>query len=148
MYEARNIALGPVFRPLVEWAQAAEASRPLRSVLAKCVEGYLRFLHSRPTYVDIIEREALAGGNRLVGLANQTTIMEDAFAALRRRRQARGLKNFDPREAVMLLVSLGFLPVAHRETMLRRQGERLDDPQFVKRREKHIVDMLHHLLSD
>src|SRR4051812_37204502 len=94
MYEDRTAALEPVFAPLVEWAQAAPPTTPLRPVLTRSVAGYLRFLHDRPTYVDIIEREALAGGERLRRVKRQSTVMEDAFGALRRRARARGLRSF------------------------------------------------------
>lgn len=146
MYADRTAALEPVFKPLVDWAQARSAE-PLRPVLSRSVGGYLRFLRERPTYVDIIEREALAGGNRLRELQNQSTVMEDAFAALRRRARARGLRSFDPGELVMCLVALGYMPVAHRHTMLRRQGLSLDDDRFLSRRRKHITDVLMSLLQ-
>src|SRR5919199_3609174 len=60
MYADRTAALEPVFAPLAEWAREAEPSEPLRAVLSRSVEGYVRFLGDRPTYVEIIEREALA----------------------------------------------------------------------------------------
>jgi AcrR family transcriptional regulator len=147
LYQDRNAALEPVFAPLVAWAKARAPEAPLREVLAPCVEGYLRFVIGRPTYVQIIEREALAGGERLAALEHQSTVMEDAFGAVRRRARAHGLARFDAGEAVMLLVGLGFLPVAHRHTLLRRQGLDLDDPRFLARRRDHITGVLAHLVG-
>jgi AcrR family transcriptional regulator len=144
MYHERNEALGPVFAPLVEWANAATPAEPLRTVLARCVEGYLEFLHGRPAFVAMMEREALSGGERLAALESESTVMEDAFGALRRRARHHGLRRFDVTEAIMCLVALGFLPVAHRTTLLRRHGLELDDPRFVRRRAKHITDLLLH----
>jgi TetR/AcrR family transcriptional regulator len=146
MYEERTAALEPVFAPLVDWAQAAPTT-PLRPVLTRSVAGYLRFLHDRPTYVDIIEREALAGGERLRRVKRQSTVMEDAFGALRRRARARELRSFDVAEVVIALVALGYMPVAHRDTILRRQGLSLEDARFVNQRKKHITDVLMHLLG-
>jgi TetR/AcrR family transcriptional regulator len=147
LYADRTASLEPVFAPLGEWAQAKAPTQPLRPVLTRSIEGYLRFLLDRPSYVDIIEREALAGGDRLRKLKNQSTVMEDAFNALRRRSRARGLRNFDAGEAVMCLVALAYMPVAHRNTMLRRQGMSLDDNRFLNRRKKHIADLMLHLLG-
>jgi AcrR family transcriptional regulator len=147
LYAARNAALEPAFAPLAEWAIAKAPSASLETVLARSVEGYLRFMHERPSYVDILEREALAGGDRLRALSNQSTIMEDTFALLRRRARARGLKSFDVDNAVTTLVSLGNLPVAHRNTMLRRQGASIDDPRYLTRRRRQIVDLMLHLLG-
>jgi TetR/AcrR family transcriptional regulator len=147
LYVARNAALAPVFAPLRAWAEAREPGEPLRRVLARCVDGYLAFLHGRPTYVQLIEREALAGGDRLAALEHQSTVMEDAFGALSRRARAHGLRRFDAGEAVTCLVALGFLPVAHRTTILRRQGVSMEDPKYVARRKRHIVDVLLHVVG-
>ena len=147
MMRERDAALRPVFAPLVRWAESREPDVPLETVLAGCVDGYLGFLHARPAFVALIEREALVGGDRLAALAEESTVMEDAFGALRRRARAHGLAPFDPDEAIMCLVALGFLPVAHRDTLLRRQGVSLDDPRFVARRRRHIVDVLLHVLG-
>jgi AcrR family transcriptional regulator len=144
----RTAALEPAFRPLVEWAEAAEPRESLRTVLSRAVGGYLEFLRERPTFVAIVEREALDGGGRLAALRTESTVMEDAFGALRRRARAHGLRSFDPTEAVMCLVALGYLPVAHRETLMRRNGLSPDDPTFVRRRRRHIVDLLMHLIGD
>jgi TetR/AcrR family transcriptional regulator len=147
MYADRNAALGPAFAQLTDWAEQRNPSRSLKAVLTRAVAAYVDFLHGRPSYVDIMEREALAGGERLRKLQTQSTVMEDAFAALRRRARAHGLKNFDVPEAITVLVGLGYLPVAHRSTMLRRHGLRVEDAAFTARRKKHIVDMLLHLLG-
>lgn len=144
----RSERLEPAFRPLVEWAEAKEPAQPLRTVLGRSVGDYLEFLRERPTYVDIIEREALAGGQRLRELEVESTVMEDAFAALRRRARAHGLRNFDPGEVIMCLIALGYMPVAHRETIMRRNGQSYDDPAFLRRRRRHIVDILLHLIGD
>jgi AcrR family transcriptional regulator len=146
MYADRTAALEPVFAPLKAWADVSPTT-PLRPVLARSVEGYLRFLRDRPTYVDLIEREALAGGGRLRELENQSTVMEDAFGALRRRARARGLRNFDAGEAVICLVALGYMPVAHRDTMVRRQGFRIDDDKYFNRRRKQLTDILLHVVG-
>lgn len=143
----RTAALEPVFEPLVAWAQAPGRDEPLRPVLSRSVEGYLRFLRDRPTYVDIIEREALAGGDRLRRLELQSTVMEDAFGVLARRARAKGLRGFDAGEAILLLVALGYMPVAHRDTMVRRQGFQFDDDGFLARRTRHVTDLLLHYLG-
>jgi AcrR family transcriptional regulator len=147
MYAERTAALAPAFAPLVEWAEADAPAESLRSVLRRAVAGYLGFLIGRPTYVDIIEREALARGEHMAQLESQSTVMEDAFAALRRRARAHGLRNFDVTQAIISLVALGYMPVAHRGTLLRRHGLAYDDPRFLNRHTSHIVDVLLHTLG-
>jgi hypothetical protein len=48
----------------------------------------------------------------------------------------------------MCLVALSHLPVAHRGTIMRRNGLSLDDPAFFRRRRRHIVDLLMHLIGE
>jgi AcrR family transcriptional regulator len=148
LYADRTAALEPVFLPLSTWAAATAPTEPLRPVLARAVEGYVRFLTERPTFVTLTEREALAGGRRLHQLEHPSTVMEDAFGALRRRARAHGLRSFDVAEAIMGLTALAYMPVAHRHTMLQRQGLAFDDPRFVRHRVKHIVDVLLHLVGE
>jgi AcrR family transcriptional regulator len=147
MYADRTARLEPAFRRIVEWAEAKQPSRPLRKVLVDSVGDYLEFLRGRPTFVDIIEREALAGGERLARIEEQSTVMEDAFGELRRRARAHGLRNFEVTDAIFCLVGLGYMPVAHRDTFLRRNGLSLDDPAFLRRRTRHIADLLLHIVG-
>ena len=142
MYRDRTETLGPAFAPLVAWAQESTPSQSLRAVLETAVDAYLRFLVARPTYVDIIEREALAGGARLAELEVPSTVMEDAFAAVRRQAHDRGLRDFDVAEVVICLTALGYMPIAHRHTLLRRHGRVLEDPRFLARHRDQIVDVL------
>jgi TetR/AcrR family transcriptional regulator len=142
MYLDRSAALEPAFAPLVAWAEADAPAQPLRAVLRRAVSAYLAFVTQRPTYVDVIEREALARGERMAQLEVESTVMEDAFGALRRRAPQHGLADFDVADAVVSLVALGYMPVAHRHTLLRRHGLAYDDPRFLSNREAHIVDVL------
>ncbi|HEY1855365.1 MAG TPA: TetR family transcriptional regulator [Solirubrobacterales bacterium] len=144
----RTARLEPAFRQLSQWALAKAPTEPLRAVLSRAVGAYLEFLRERPSFVDVIEREALAGGARLAELEAPSTVIEDAFGTLRRRARAHGLRSFDPTEAVLCLVGLAYLPVAHRATILRRHGLSLDDPAFLRRRRRHIVDLLLHLIGE
>jgi TetR/AcrR family transcriptional regulator len=143
----RTARLEPAFRPLHEWAEARQPSRSLRAVLSHSVGEYLEFLRERPTFVAVMERESLDGGRRLAAVETQSTVMEDAFATLRRSARARGLRNFDVEEAVMCLIGLGYTPFALRHTMLRCHRTGIDNPEFLRRRRHHIVGVLLHLLG-
>jgi AcrR family transcriptional regulator len=147
MYADRTAALEPAFAPLVAWARADRPTEPLRAVLRSAVDGYVRFLVERPTYVDIIQRESLARGERLATLERESTVMEDAFSLLRRRARRHGLRNFDVAEAILCLVGLAFTPVAQRHTLMRRHGLAHDDARFLNRHAKQIVEVLLGLLN-
>jgi TetR/AcrR family transcriptional regulator len=147
LYADRTAALEPAFAPLRAWAAADAPQEPLETVLAGSVGGYVEFLRARPSFVDLFEREALAGGERLRRIEPGSTVMEDAFAALHAARARHALRDFDPGEVVMCLVALAYMPVAHRGTLLRRQGIGVDDPGFAAARTRHIVDVLLHVLG-
>jgi TetR/AcrR family transcriptional regulator len=143
----RTARLEPAFRPLVEWAEAKQPRHSLRTVLSRAVEEYLAFLRDRPTFVDMIEREALDGGARLSAIEVESTVMEDAFGTLRRHARAHGLRSFDVTDVILCMIGLGYLPAAHRGTIMRRNGLSLDDPAFLRRRRRHIVDILLYLIA-
>jgi len=73
--------------------------------------------------------------------------MEEAFGAMRRRARAKGLRNFDVGHAIICLVALGYMPVAHRDTMVRRQGFRFDDDRFLAQRKRYVTDLMLFLLG-
>jgi AcrR family transcriptional regulator len=147
MYADRTAALAPAFASLTRWAQAEEPAQTLEAVLTGSVTGYLEFLRDRPSSVDLFEREALAGGERLPRIEHGSTVMEDAFTALREHGARHGLRDFDVPEAVTCLVALGYMPIAHRGTLLRRQHLSIDAPDFVASWARLIVDVLLHLLQ-
>jgi TetR/AcrR family transcriptional regulator len=147
MYADRTAALEPAFAPLTRWAQADDPAETLETVLTGSVRGYLEFLRGRPTFVDLFEREALAGGERVARIERGSTVMEDAFAALRAHAARHGLRDFDVAEAITCLVALGYMPIAHRGTLLRRQGPSLEAPDYVASRTRLIVGVLVHLLQ-
>ncbi|MEA2280619.1 MAG: hypothetical protein QOK21_1226 [Solirubrobacteraceae bacterium] len=147
MYADRTAALEPAFGSLMRWARADDPAETLETVLTASVKGYLEFLRGRPSFVDLFEREALAGGGRLARIDHGSTVMEDAFTALREHRARHGLRDFDVPDAVTCLVALGYMPIAHRGTLLRRQRLSLEAPEFVGSRTRLIVDVLLHLLQ-
>ena len=129
-FAARDGALAPVFAPLAAWARAAPeaAGPPLAGVVREAVDGYLAFLAGRPSFVALVGREALDGGARLAATPHASSVMEDAFAALRDGAARHGLRAFDVADVVVALVSLCLTPFAHRDTLLRRLGRDPDDP--------------------
>jgi TetR/AcrR family transcriptional regulator len=147
VYADRTAALAPAFGELRAWAEADAPRAPLRAVLRRTAQAYVRWVTDRPAYVDLIQREALNGAGRLPGLVNQSTVMEEAFTALRRRAARHGLRRVDVADAVLVYVGLGFTPVAQRHTVLPRHGVAYDDPRFVRRRVDQLEQTLVHLLG-
>jgi TetR/AcrR family transcriptional regulator len=144
----RDAALRPAFAPLVEWAasEPGATGRTLEEVLGQAVDGYLAFLRDHPSYVALIEREAIDGGRRLAATPHHSTVIEDALRALRRSARRHGLRSFDVRLVKLSFVALCFFPLAHRTTFLPSIGLDPDSPRFLAQRRRHVLDVLLHLI--
>jgi len=145
VFAAREAALRPAVEPLIAWARDG-ASGTLESTLAVAVDGYLGFLAERPSFVALVEREAVDGARRLRATPHASTALEEALLALRKAHRARGLRAFDLEDALVCWVSLSFFPLAHRATLLANLGVDADDPAFLARRRQQVLDVLLHLL--
>lgn len=144
----RDAALRPAFAPLVAWAtdDGQATGVTLERVLGRAIDGYLAFLYEHPSYVALIEREAIDGGRRLAAMSHHSTVIEDALQALRRSAGRHGLRSFDVRSVKLSFVALCFFPLAHRATFLPAIGLDPDSPRFLAQRRRHVLDILLHLI--
>jgi TetR/AcrR family transcriptional regulator len=125
LFDAREAVLREPWSAL---AQAPDAEVPAR--LHAAVRAYLAFLHSRPSFIAITEREALAGAPHLGRAPGRSTSIEDALRALAERRP------FRINSALMVVLSVGMFPLVHRDTVLAPRGI---DPSDAEVLERHIV---------
>jgi AcrR family transcriptional regulator len=146
----RDAALRPAFAPLVEWSGSAPepTGRTLEQVLGQAIDGYLSFLYEHPSYVALIEREAIDGGTRLAATPHHSTVIEDALRALRRGADRHGLRPFDVRSVKLSFVALCFFPLAHRATFLPAIGIDPDSPRFLSQHRRDVLGVLLHLIRD
>ena len=59
------------------------AEDSLRAALAESVSAYMDFLSGHPSFQRLVQREELAGGDRLRGVERESSAIRDAFEALR-----------------------------------------------------------------
>lgn len=147
LFEAREAVLGPAFEPVKQWAENESEDRSLEKVLIDAIGSYLSFLQERSAFVRLIEREALSGGRRLASTPHRSFAIEDALSALRRVAPKRGLRKFDVHEVLVCIVSLCFFPFAHRDTFLPAIGLNADDPSFLRKRRRQIVEIVLYLIQ-
>lgn len=147
VFAERQAATAEAIRPVVAWCEGDGGTAALRRALAAGMEGYMRFLLDRPAFGRFITWEELAGGRRLHEAQRRSTALEDAFSQVRSVARQRGLSTFAVQDAVLLFISLTFLPLSHQHTFLASQGRDLTDPQTRKRHIKLAVEQMMHLFG-
>lgn len=134
-------------RPRRQVADAIPNASPAGSTetLAAWVTAYLRFLTANPTYVRLMQRAALDGGERLGASPASSAALTEGVASLELLNGAGALRsNTDIHRLLVSVMALCFFPLAHRDTLLVPLGIDTDDPDFVADTAAHIIDLLTH----
>ena len=149
VFAGRDAATRTAFAPLVAWGEDRHGDdHGLRRALRRAVGEYLRFLLERPAFVRLIGWEDLAGGARLRDARpTASSVMADAFAAVRRAGRRRGTAPFAVDDAVLLFVALTFSLRANHDTFLAGMGRDLAEPATQRRHVALVVDQLLHLVA-
>jgi AcrR family transcriptional regulator len=124
-----------------ERALASYESR--ETILAGAVSDYFDFLAARPNFVRLIEREALNAGRLPEGMSH-ISAGQEALAAIS---LELGLNDASSGEAAQLLlsiISLCWFPMIHARTVAPAVGVRLEDPEQLERRKRHVIDLVLH----
>jgi hypothetical protein len=106
----------------------------------------MRHLDGHPSFVALIMREDLDGGERLSAASRSSTAMLDAFAAVRKAGPRRGVRAFRVEEAVLLFTALTFTPFSYRHTLMPALGIDLASARDLRRQARLTADQLMHLL--
>ncbi len=124
--------------------ERAQASGERREViLAGAVADYFDFLATRPTFMRLIEREALARSRDVDGLGYMA-VGQEALTAIA---AELGLDESPSGEAAQLLLSviaLCWFPLVHARTVSAAVGVRLESAADLERRRQHVVDLVLH----
>jgi AcrR family transcriptional regulator len=146
VFSARQQATKLAFEPVLEWSRVGAGPDALRSALTRAAGGYLTYLAEHPSFVALIMREELDGSGRLRRASGSSTAMQEAFSAVRRAGQRRGLRAFRVEEAVLLFVSLTFAPLSYRHTLLPAVGVEVDSVAGIRRQARLAADQMMHFL--
>jgi AcrR family transcriptional regulator len=136
-FAQREKATREACRPLADWA-GSDRDEPFDGPLEKAIEGYLDFLLERPNFHRLILREELAGGSGLRDVPRASKAFRDAFAAVRKVAESRGLRPFDVDDVVLVVVSLTFFPASQGSTFMASLKRDLDK-KATRRRHVRLV---------
>jgi TetR/AcrR family transcriptional regulator len=131
---AREASLRDAFAPVRSWAAGDAPATALRDALRAAIGGYLAFLDRHPSFARLIAWEAQSGAQALVHGGAHASAVAQALSAVHSVRRERGLADFDPALVSVALVSMCFLPVAHRATF--RAGRRRLPGRLCRRRSR------------
>lgn len=122
-------------------ARARRSGEPADVVLAGIVGDYFDFITSHPRFVQLIEREALAGGAHLGDLPPHVAAVREAVDAIA---EETGLDARDgaATQLTISILSLCWFPVVHARTILAAMGSDATKPEFLAARRQHVTDLV------
>lgn len=124
-------------------ARALASGQSPETILAGAVSDYFDFLAARPTFIRLIEREALSGVPHFEDVGHLSAGQE-ALAAIS---AELGLDDADSDDAAQLLlsvISLCWFPLIHARTVAPAVGVELDELGDLERRKRHVVNLVLH----
>jgi len=114
-----------------------ESDRSPEDAFESYVGALLDFLGRDPTFVRLIQREALGDGSRVAEYFGRP--VDDAVAALTPAAEQSGVS---PQRLVLDAVALCWYPFAHEHTLMPALGMKARDPVFLDEHRRHLGDLV------
>jgi TetR/AcrR family transcriptional regulator len=129
---------------LVAQARATAAGGGPEELLTAVVESFLDFLVARPSFVQLVEREATAGGATLREVAAETPAVQAGLATLGQSLADPAFHGADPAHILLSLLALCWFPLAHADTFTRSLGIDPEAAAFLPTWKRHVVALALH----
>lgn len=120
---------------------AARGQKP-EEVIAREIEGYIDFLVSHPTFVRLVQWEALDGAGRLAEMEGYLAAPLQALEVIREETDRDCFRPVDPLQLMLSIAAMCWFPLSQKGTLMRALGENPFDPEFVERRKRHVVELV------
>lgn len=124
--------------------QLAEVPDDLDRALEIVVENLLEFLYERPTFLTLVQREALRRSGLMEGTRAHLTLLRTGLTIAERLDWTSAAAN--PQQLLLTLLGLCWFPLAN-PPLIRDLGGKLDRT-FVEARKRHVVALLKAGLQD
>lgn len=129
--------------PFVTDAQARlGANGGPEAMLAAAIEAFVDFLAARPTFVRLLDREALEGARRLQDLPAHATALGAGIAMTTSLLATGPFRDVDPAQVLLDILALAWFPLTHAKTISNGLGLDPEAPGFVDTRKAHIVALM------
>lgn len=119
--------------------RAAAVGGGAEAELIAAIESFLDFLSARPSFVRLVDREALAGGRLLAETAVRSAAMAAGLAAVADILARGPFRAVDPAQLLLDVLALCWFPIAHAETFARGLGFEPASAEFAEARRRHVV---------
>jgi TetR/AcrR family transcriptional regulator len=124
--------------------QLTAADGDLDAALEIVVENLLEFLYERPTFLTLVQREALRRSGVMEGTRAHLTLLRTGLTIADKLDWTSAASN--PQQLLLTLLSLCWFPLAN-PPLIRDLGGRFDRT-FVEARKRHVVALLRASLHD
>lgn len=111
-------------------------------VLAGAVGEYFDFIHQNPSFVLLLEREALAGGAQLQQIPPHLQAAQEALGAIVSELALDPGDEALARQLLISMIALSWFDVVHGPTVLRALGVDGQAPAFLDERRRHVVHLV------
>jgi AcrR family transcriptional regulator len=121
---------------------AAGGATPV-DIITEVIRSHIDFLVARPTFLQLMTREALGG---LVMQTSDTSleVIQAGRALTTALLEQNETRQIDPDLLLVNIIGLCWMPLTHRETLLKPLGLDADDPNFIEQLKQNVVDVLLH----
>ena len=117
--------------------------------LSAIIGSFFDFLTARPTFIKLIEREAINGARFLQNRSSYVDLLKGSTELLGLALVSDSYRPIDPLQLLLSIVALCWFPLAHTSTFIQPLGFDTTDPAFWESRKQHIIDLvLHGLLIE
>jgi len=110
--------------------------------LAEVIGKFYDFLLVRPTFIQMIEREAINGAKFLQNRSGYLKLMNESLALIGPALVGPAFRPLDPNQLLLSIIGMCWFPLAHTATFLTPVGVDVADPAFWQARKNHIIDLV------
>jgi len=121
---------------------SAIAKLEAKERIAGAISSFIDFLIARPTFIQLIEREALNDARFLQKRSAYLDFFNRELELVKTELATGSYRSLDPVQLLLSITALCWFPLAHTNTFLQPLGIRASDTLFWEQRKQHIIELI------